>query len=61
MIDGSFAAAQFYVDADGHPEETAMRLALEELQFFCPEGAVQILGTYPSHPFREHNIGKVNS
>lgn len=58
MIDGSFAAAQFYVDADGHPEEPAMRLALEELQFFCPEGAVQILGTYPAHPFRENNLGR---
>ena len=56
MIGGSFAAAQFYVDADGHPDEPAMKLALEELQFFCPEGAVQVLGTYPSHPFRENNI-----
>ena len=56
MIGGSFAAAQFYVDADGHPDEPAMQLALEELQFFCPEGAVQVLGTYPSHPFRENNI-----
>ena len=31
MIGGSFAAAQFYVDADGHPDEPAMKLALEEL------------------------------
>ena len=55
MIGGSFEAAQFYVDADGHPEDNAMRLALEELQFFCPEGAVRILGTYPAHIFREQN------
>ncbi|MBH68259.1 MAG: prephenate dehydratase [Rhodospirillaceae bacterium] len=58
MVDGSFEAAQFYVDADGHPEEPAMKLALEELEFFCPEGAVQTLGTYPAHPFREANIGR---
>jgi prephenate dehydratase len=55
MVGGSFEAAQFYVDADGHPEETPMRNALEELRFFCPPDAVQILGTYPAHPFRETN------
>ena len=55
MIGGSFEAAQFYVDAVGHPEERPMRLALEELRFFCPEGAVRILGTYPAHPFRQSN------
>jgi prephenate dehydratase len=32
-----------------------MRNALEELRFFCPPDAVQILGTYPAHPFRETN------
>jgi len=52
LVDGSFSAAQFYVDAEGHPEETPLKLALEELQFFCPKGAVKILGTYPAHPFR---------
>ncbi|WP_323797639.1 prephenate dehydratase [Nisaea sp.] len=52
LVDGSFSAAQFYVDAEGHPEETSLKLALEELQFFCPKGAVKILGTYPAHPFR---------
>lgn len=55
MVGGSFEAAQFYVDADGHPEETPMRHALEELQFFCPPDAVRIMGTYPAHPFRETN------
>jgi len=55
MVGGSFEAAQFYVDADGHPEETPMRNALEELQFFCPPDAVRIMGTYPAHPFRETN------
>ena len=52
LVDGHFSAAQFYVDAEGHPEETSLKLALEELRFFCPQGAVRILGTYPAHPFR---------
>jgi prephenate dehydratase len=52
MVGGSFEAAQFYVDAEGHPEERHMKLALEELQFFCPKGGVQIMGTYPAHDFR---------
>ena len=55
MVGGSFEAAQFYVDADGHPEDESMRHALEELQFFCPAGAVRIMGTYPAHPFRATN------
>ncbi|GAB4176224.1 MAG: prephenate dehydratase [Thalassobaculales bacterium] len=52
MLGGSFEAAQFYVDAEGHPEDRAMRLALEELRFFCPKGAVRVLGVYPAHPYR---------
>jgi prephenate dehydratase len=55
MVGGSFEAAQFYVDADGHPEEPSMHLALEELGFFCPPDAVRLLGTYPAHPFRATN------
>ena len=50
MIDASFAAAQFYVDCEGHPEDRPLRLALEELQFFSHE--VEILGVYPAHPYR---------
>ena len=52
LVGGSFEAAQFYVDAEGHPEEHLMKLALQELEFFCPKGAVRVLGTYPAHPFR---------
>ena len=44
---GSFAAAQFFIDAEGHPDELAMQRALEELRFFCEEDGVRILGTYP--------------
>jgi len=51
MIDGTFSAAQFYADADGHPDERLVRLALEELEFFARE--VRILGTYRAHPYRD--------
>ncbi len=51
LVDGSFTAAQFYVDVEGHPEQTGLRLALEELGFFAHE--VKILGIYPAHPFRK--------
>ena len=51
MIGGSFSATQFYADVDGHPEDPALKLALEELAFFSHE--VKILGTYPAHEARE--------
>jgi len=55
-VDAGFVAAQFYADAEGHPEQTALKRALEELAFITTE--IKILGTYPAHPFRaEHNGG----
>lgn len=51
LVDGRFTAAQFYIDVEGHPDDTAMKLALEELAFFAHE--VTILGTYPAHEFRQ--------
>ncbi|MBL6953381.1 MAG: prephenate dehydratase [Alphaproteobacteria bacterium] len=48
---GSFEQAQFYADFEGHPEDQRVTWALEEAQFFCTR--LQILGTYPRHPFRE--------
>jgi prephenate dehydratase len=50
MMDGEFAATQFMCDVDGHPEHTALRHALEELQFFSSE--VKVLGVYPAAAFR---------
>lgn len=50
MVEGKFAATQFYAEAEGHPEERNLRLALEELKFFTRE--LKILGTYRAHPFR---------
>ena len=48
MLDGSMNAARFYVDCEGHPETASMKLALEELQFYCTDGGIRILGTYPT-------------
>jgi len=49
-VDAGFIAAQFYADAEGHPERKALKLALEELALITYE--IKILGTYPAHPFR---------
>lgn len=51
MSGGGFASTHFLCDAEGHPEERLMRLALEELDFFAHH--VRILGVYPKHPFRK--------
>ena len=50
MLEGHFVATQFLCDADGHPEQPGLRLALEELSFFSSE--VRVLGVYPAAPFR---------
>ncbi|MGB8020356.1 MAG: prephenate dehydratase [Candidatus Nanopelagicales bacterium] len=50
MVDGDFAATQFYADVEGHPADRGLAFALEELGFFSHQ--VTILGTYPAHPYR---------
>ncbi|MFN6953498.1 MAG: prephenate dehydratase [Acetobacteraceae bacterium] len=50
MVGGHFAATQFLCDVDGHPEEPALKRALEELEFFSRE--LKLLGTYRAHPYR---------
>jgi prephenate dehydratase len=50
MVGGTFTATQFLAEVDGHPEQPALRLALEELTFFSTE--IKILGVYPAAPFR---------
>lgn len=52
MVGGFFEAAQFYVEAEGHPDQRPMKLALEELAFFSRKGTFKILGVYPAHRFR---------
>src|SRR3546814_13803523 len=56
IVDGSFAAAQFYIDAEGRQDDPGMQHALDELRFFCPQGKVPILGPYPASPFRKCGV-----
>jgi prephenate dehydratase len=53
MVDGSFAATQFYADVQGHPQDRGLELALEELAFVSQPKSLKILGVYPAHRFRE--------
>ena len=48
---GGFVAAQFYAEVDGHPQDTGLAFALEELDFYSHE--VRVLGVYPASPFRK--------
>jgi prephenate dehydratase len=50
MVEGAFTATQFLADVDGHPYDTGLARAFEELAFFSRE--VRILGVYPAHPDR---------
>ena len=47
---GAFHAAMFFAEIEGHPEERALKHAMEELAFFST--SVTVLGTYPADPFR---------
>lgn len=49
QLGGSFNATQFYADIVGHPSESAVKLAFEELDFFTT--SVKILGVYPAKRF----------
>jgi prephenate dehydratase len=51
QLGGSFNATQFYADIEGHPQAHNVRLALEELQFFCSH--LRVLGVYPQSEFRK--------
>ncbi|MEO1721249.1 MAG: prephenate dehydratase [Pseudomonadota bacterium] len=51
MINASFTATQFYAEIEGHPEEPAVRAALDELAYFCKH--LKMLGVYPGHPRRK--------
>ncbi len=50
QLGGTFFATQFYADVEGHPKQTPVALALEELAFFSVH--LRVLGTYPASPFR---------
>ena len=46
LLDGKFVSAQFYVEAECHPDSRAFKNAVEELSFFSEVNSVKILGTY---------------
>jgi len=46
MVGGTFTATEFYADIEGHPEDSNVALALEELRYFTSEH--RILGVYPA-------------
>ncbi len=46
-----FDVAQFYIDFEGHPDDNSVKLALEEMKFFCKE--IKVLGVYKKSKFRK--------
>ena len=46
-----FDVAQFYIDFEGHPEQNSVKLAIEEMKFFCKR--INILGVYKKSEFRK--------
>jgi prephenate dehydratase len=50
LVDGNFTAAEFYVDAEGHPDDPGMKHALDELRFFAKD--LRIVGVYKASPWR---------
>ena len=44
LTGGSFTAAQFYIEFEGHPDERPAQLAIEELGFFSTE--LNVLGVF---------------
>jgi len=46
-----FDVAQFYADIEGHPENKNVKLALEEMKYFCKH--IDILGVYKMSDFRK--------
>jgi prephenate dehydratase len=46
MVGGSFSATQFYADIEGHPDDSNVKLAMDELAYFTQ--SISILGVYPA-------------
>lgn len=51
QVEGGFSATQFYAEVEGHPEDKALKNALEELAFFTTE--IKVFGTYKRNDFRD--------
>ncbi len=59
QLGGRFYATQFYADIEGHPDDAAVRRALEELSFFSRD--MRIVGVYPAHEFREQERERIEA
>lgn len=59
QIDGQFTATQFYADIVGHPDDRAVKLAMEELGFFTDY--LRILGVYKANPMRSELTNNANN
>jgi prephenate dehydratase len=46
MVGGSFTATQFYSEIEGHPDDSGVQLAMEELAFFTTN--IEVLGVFPA-------------
>ncbi|MEI7669544.1 MAG: prephenate dehydratase, partial [Pseudomonadota bacterium] len=46
IMGGVSTSAQFFLTFEGNPKEKLVKLALEELAFFCEN--VKIIGVYPA-------------
>lgn len=56
QLGGAFTATQFYADVEGHPDDVPLKLAFEELKFFCKE--FKILGVHPAAKARDTSLGE---
>ncbi len=46
-----FGVAQFYIDFEGHPETKSVKMAIDEMRFYCSK--IDILGVYKMSEFRK--------
>lgn len=51
LVGGSFQAAQFYAEVEGHIEDKALKQALDELSHFTHE--IKVMGCYSASPARD--------
>lgn len=57
MVGGEFTATQFYSEIEGHPDDSNVKLALEELGYFTDH--LHIMGVYPAAARRHEKAADV--
>ena len=50
MLGGSFEATQFFVDIQGHPDDSSVKRAMDELRYFTNK--LDVIGVYKQSSFR---------